>query len=86
MGKQSHEGSSMNELHDDISTTKTNGIKITLVVDEFHVGLIGKNKNSESLSIPSLFQISLLEMSATPLNNHVDVEVDPEDVTQRRND
>lgn len=64
---------------DVIDRTKKNGTKIVLVVDESHVGANAKTRIQEFINtiiIPS----TLLEMSATPLNNHIDVEVDPEDV------
>jgi type III restriction enzyme len=64
---------------DVISTTKTNGTKIILVVDESHVGSSAKTRIQEFINTIIVPDI-LLEMSATPLNNHVDVEVDPEDV------
>lgn len=64
---------------DVIDRTKKNGTKIVLVMDESHVGANAKTRIQEFINtiiIPS----TLLEMSATPLNNHIDVEVDPEDV------
>ena len=50
-----------------------------MVVDESHVGSSAKTRIQEFINTIIVPDI-LLEMSATPLNNHVDVEVDPEDV------
>ena len=64
---------------DVIDQTKKNGTKVVLVVDESHVGSSAKTRIQEFINtiiIPNI----LLEMSATPLNNHIDVEVSPEDV------
>lgn len=64
---------------DVIDQTKKNGTKVVLVVDESHVGSSAKTRIQEFINtiiIPNI----LLEMSATPLNNHIDVEVNPEDV------
>ncbi|MGM9873765.1 MAG: DEAD/DEAH box helicase [Bacilli bacterium] len=64
---------------DVIDQTKKNGTKVILVVDESHVGSNAKTRIQEFINtiiIPNI----LLEMSATPLNDHIDVEVNPEDV------
>ena len=64
---------------DVIDQTKKNGTKVVLVVDESHVGSSAKTRIQEFINtiiIPSI----LLEMSATPLNGHIDVEINPEDV------
>ena len=64
---------------DVINQTKKNGTKVVLVVDESHVGSSAKTRIQEFINtiiIPNI----LLEMSATPLNDHIDVEVNPEDV------
>lgn len=64
---------------DVIDQTKKNGTKVVLVVDESHIGSSAKARIQEFINtiiIPSI----LLEMSATPLNDHIDVEVNPEDV------
>lgn len=64
---------------DVIDQTKKNGTKVVLVVDESHIGSSSKARIQEFINtiiIPSI----LLEMSATPLNDHIDVEVKPEDV------
>lgn len=62
---------------DVIDQTKKNGTKVVLVVDESHVGSSAKTRIQEFINtiiIPNI----LLEMSATPLNEHIDVEVNPE--------
>ena len=64
---------------DVIDQTKNNGTKVVLVVDESHIGANAKARIQEFINtiiIPNI----LLEMSATPLNDHIDVEVNPEDV------
>ena len=64
---------------DVIDQTKKNGTKVVLVVDESHIGSSAKARIQEFINtiiIPNI----LLEMSATPLNDHIDVEVNPEDV------
>ena len=64
---------------DVIDQTKKNGTKVVLVVDESHVGSSAKTRIQEFINtiiVPNI----LLEMSATPLNDHIDVEVNPEDV------
>ena len=64
---------------DVIDRTKKNGTKVILVVDESHVGSNAKTRIQEFINTIIIPDI-LLEMSATPLNNSIDVEVDPEDV------
>lgn len=64
---------------DVIDMTKKNGTKVVLVVDESHVGSSAKTRIQEFINTIIIPDI-LLEMSATPLNNHIDVEVNPEDV------
>lgn len=62
---------------DVIDQTKKNGTKVVLVVDESHVGSSAKTRIQEFINtiiVPNI----LLEMSATPLNDHIDVEVNPE--------
>ena len=64
---------------DVIDGTKKNGTKVILVVDESHIGNSQKARIQEFINtiiIPSI----VLEMSATPLNNHIDVEVNPQEV------
>lgn len=64
---------------DVIDNTKKNGAKLVLVVDESHVGASHKTRIQEFINT-IVYPDVLLEMSATPLNNHVDVEVNPDDV------
>lgn len=64
---------------DVIDQTKKNGTKVVLVVDESHVGFLAKTRIQEFINA-IIFPNILLEMSATPLNDHIDVEVNPEDV------
>lgn len=64
---------------DVIERTKRNGIKIILVVDESHIGSSQKTRIKEfkeTIIIPHI----TLEMSATPLSEHIDVEIDPQEV------
>lgn len=59
--------------------TKKNGTKIILVVDESHIGASQKARIQEfreTIIIPDI----TLEMSATPLSDHIDVEIDPQKV------
>ena len=64
---------------DVIDSTKKNKTKIVLVVDESHVGSSAKTRIQEFINTVVMPDITL-EMSATPLSDHVDVEVSPEDV------
>ena len=64
---------------DVIDNTKKNGTKLVLVVDESHVGASHKTRIQEFINT-IVYPDVLLEMSATPLNDHVDVEVNPDDV------
>lgn len=62
-----------------IDTTKKNGTKIILIVDESHIGSSHNTRISEfkdTIIIPDI----VLEMSATPLNPHIDVEIDTQSV------
>jgi type III restriction enzyme len=62
-----------------ISKTKNKGSKIILIVDESHIGASQKTRISEfrdTIICPDI----VLEMSATPLNDHIDVEVESDDV------
>ncbi len=64
---------------DVIDETKKDGIKIILVVDESHIGASQKTRIKEFINTiinPNI----VLEMSATPLNNHIDVEIDSQKV------
>lgn len=62
-----------------IENTKTNGTKIILVIDESHIGSSMKTRIQEfkeTIINPNI----VLEMSATPISDHVDVEVDSKSV------
>lgn len=64
---------------DVIARTKTNGTKVILVIDESHIGASQKTRIQEFINtiiIPNI----VLEMSATPLNDHIDVEIEPQKV------
>ncbi len=64
---------------DVIERTKQNGTKVVLVIDESHIGASQKARIQEFINtiiIPGI----VLEMSATPLNNHIDVEIEPQKV------
>ena len=64
---------------DVIDSTKKNKTKIVLVVDESHVGSSAKTRIQEFINTVVIPDITL-EMSATPLNDHIDVTVSPDDV------
>ena len=60
---------------DVIEKTKQNGTRVILVIDESHIGASQKARIQEFINtiiIPNI----VLEMSATPLNNHIDVEIE----------
>lgn len=64
---------------DVIGQTKRNGTKVVLVIDESHIGASQKARIQEFINtiiVPGI----VLEMSATPLNPHIDVEIDPQKV------
>lgn len=64
---------------DVIKKTKQNGTRIILVIDESHIGASQKARIQEFINtiiIPNI----VLEMSATPLNNHIDVEIEAQKV------
>lgn len=64
---------------DVIEKTKQNGTRVILVIDESHIGASQKARIQEFINtiiIPSI----VLEMSATPLNNHIDVEIETQKV------
>ena len=64
---------------DVIDRTKQNGTKVILVIDESHIGASQKARIQEFINtiiIPNI----VLEMSATPLNDHIDVEIEPQRV------
>lgn len=64
---------------DVIEKTKQNGTRVILVIDESHIGASQKARIQEFINtiiIPNI----VLEMSATPLNNHIDVEIETQKV------
>lgn len=64
---------------DVIDKTKKNGTLVILIVDESHIGSSQKARIQEfrdTIIIPNI----TLEMSATPLSEHIDVEIDPQKV------
>lgn len=64
---------------DVIEKTKQNGTRVILVIDESHIGASQKTRIQEFINtiiIPNI----VLEMSATPLNNHIDVEIEAQKV------
>ena len=64
---------------DVIEKTKQNGTRVILVIDESHIGSSQKARIQEFINtiiIPNI----VLEMSATPLNNHIDVEIEAQKV------
>lgn len=64
---------------DVIEQTKKNGTKVILVVDESHIGSSQKariHEFRETIIIPNI----TIEMSATPLSDHIDVEIEPQKV------
>lgn len=64
---------------DVIEKTKQNRTRVILVIDESHIGASQKARIQEFINtiiIPNI----VLEMSATPLNNHIDVEIETQKV------
>lgn len=64
---------------DVIEKTKQNGTRVILVIDESHIGASQKARIQEFINtiiIPNI----VLEISATPLNNHIDVEIETQKV------
>lgn len=64
---------------DVIEKTKQNGTRVILAIDESHIGASQKARIQEFINtiiIPNI----VLEMSATPLNNHIDVEIEAQKV------
>lgn len=64
---------------DVIEKTKQSGTRVILVIDESHIGASQKARIQEFINtiiIPNI----VLEMSATPLNNHIDVEIEAQKV------
>ncbi len=64
---------------DVIDRTKRNGTNVILVIDESHIGKSAKTRIQEFINIIICPNI-VLEMSATPLSEHIDVTVDPQRV------
>lgn len=64
---------------DVIKRTKQNGTRVILVIDESHIGASQKARIQEFVNTIIAPHI-VLEMSATPLNSHIDVEIDPQKV------
>lgn len=64
---------------DVIERTRKNGTKVVLVVDESHIGASQKARIQEFRETIIIPNISL-EMSATPLSDHIDVTIDSQDV------
>lgn len=64
-----------------LDQTKRNGTKIILVVDESHIGASGRTNIQEFINTIVCPNI-VMEMSATPLNSHIDVEIDSDTVAK----
>lgn len=64
---------------DVIEKTKQNGTRVILVIDESHIGASQKARIQEFINTIIIRNI-VLEMSATPLNNHIDVEIEAQKV------
>ncbi len=64
---------------DVIEQTKRNGTKVILVIDESHIGASQKARIQEFINTIIMPNI-ILEMSATPLNDHTDVEIEAQRV------
>lgn len=64
---------------DVIEQTRLNGTKVILVIDESHIGKSSKARIQEFINTIICPNI-VLEMSATPLSEHIDVIVDPQKV------
>lgn len=62
-----------------LDNTRNNGLTIILLVDESHIGASQRDRITEFRDTILIPQITI-EMSATPLSEHIDVEVDPQDV------
>lgn len=62
-----------------LDNTRNNGITIILLVDESHIGASQRDRITEFRDTILIPQITI-EMSATPLSKHIDVEVNPQDV------
>lgn len=66
---------------DVIDQTKKNNTKIILVIDESHIGASAQSRIKEFIETV-VYPDIVLKMSATPLDSHIDVEVDPEKVIE----
>ena len=64
---------------DVIDQTRRNGTKVILVIDESHIGKSTKARIQEFINTIICPNI-VLEMSATPLNEHIDVVIEPQKV------
>ena len=62
-----------------IDQTRRNGTKVILVIDESHIGKSTKARIQEFINVIICPNI-VLEMSATPLTDHVDVVIEPQRV------
>ena len=64
---------------DVIDQTRRNGTKVILIIDESHIGKSAKARIQEFINTIICPNI-VLEMSATPLNEHIDVVIEPQKV------
>lgn len=64
---------------DILQHTRNNGTEIVLIIDESHIGSSQKTRIREFVET-ILKPNTVIEMSATPLSDHVDVEIDASDV------
>ena len=64
---------------DVIDHTRRNGTKVILIIDESHIGKSAKARIQEFINTIICPNI-VLEMSATPLNEHIDVVIEPQKV------
>lgn len=62
-----------------IDQTRRNGTKVILIIDESHIGKSSKTRIQEFVNTIICPNI-VLEMSATPLSEHIDVVIDPQKV------
>ena len=64
---------------DVIDQTRRNGTKVILIIDESHIGKSAKTRIQEFINT-IIYPNIVLEMSATPLNEHIDVVIEPQKV------
>ncbi len=64
---------------DVIEQTRSNGTKVILIIDESHIGKSSKARIQEFINTIICPNI-VLEMSATPISEHIDVVVEPQKV------